>query len=406
MAGRAVATLAMALGHGKQGFEEAFRLADERYVALQGRDDATQVLMGLTRARVANLLRTGADIRDAAEDHARYADRVGDESEVADSYISLALHYMVRGPHRLGRVLLESAADIAREARDHRLLARALTNLNADWTQDDAARAAELGRDAVTAAARHRRPVLAELRRRQRGAGDVPQRGVGRGAGRRGLRADRAPSTSRSATSSSGRSPAPEGSRGRRRGPSTTRGTRRTWRSCAAVLAAHARAALDAGDPATATRLAVTCLEQAMDLSGIFDDFTSMFARPPRWRGRPATGPRWRPCSGSLPRDTFNKHPNGLRAQENRMRALLALQDGAEPAVVEGLLPGGAGRRPSVALARLRGADPGRPRHLAGRPGPGRRGRGAAGRRAGDLRAAGAVRWAAELDGALAGVRA
>ena len=38
---------------------------------------------------------------------------------MADSYISLGLHYTVAGPRRLGRILLEAAADIARSTHDN-----------------------------------------------------------------------------------------------------------------------------------------------------------------------------------------------------------------------------------------------------------------------------------------------
>jgi len=153
MAGRATATLSRALVRGRFDFERAFAVADERLVALQERDDALEVELLLSSAKVSALLRSGADLREAADHHARLAERVGDASDVADSYISLGLHYTVSGPRGLGRVLLESAAAMAREAHDMRLLSRALVNLNADWTHDDAERAAEIGREAVAASA-------------------------------------------------------------------------------------------------------------------------------------------------------------------------------------------------------------------------------------------------------------
>ena len=121
----------------------------ERLDALRGRDDAGAAELDLSMAMHSALLRSGGPIREVAEQTARLAERVGDESDVADSYIGLGLHYTVAGPRRLGRILLEAAADIARSTHDNDILIRALTNLNADWTQDDVARAVELGREAI-----------------------------------------------------------------------------------------------------------------------------------------------------------------------------------------------------------------------------------------------------------------
>ena len=148
-AGRAVAVLALALTWGLADYEQALAVARERYDALRGRDDAGQAEMDLSNAMLGALLRSGGDVREVAEQSARLADRVGDESDVADSYISLGLHYTIAGPRRLGRILLEAAADLARSNHDNRTLIRALTNLNADWTQDDVARASELGRESI-----------------------------------------------------------------------------------------------------------------------------------------------------------------------------------------------------------------------------------------------------------------
>ncbi len=106
----------------------------------------------LAREKVVAVLRLGHDLRDSTEHHARLADLVGDDSEIADSYISLALHFNVAGPRGLGRVLLDSAVERARVAHDPNLLARAMVNVNAEWTQDDAERAVEAGRQALAAA--------------------------------------------------------------------------------------------------------------------------------------------------------------------------------------------------------------------------------------------------------------
>lgn len=333
MAGRAAAVLAWALAYGRADFEEAYQIASERLEALQDRDDAAKVALKLSRVRVSALLRTGADLRDTAEEHARLADRVGDEFEVADSYISLALHYMVRGPHRLGRVLLESAATIARDAREGRLLARALTNLNADWTQDDAERAAELGREALEVAiglgdlswigSATANAVLAMLLSGEWDAAvallepddlDGPNQPFGelvechiacaRGWGWQVKRTLEDPLHQEDMVVQ------------------------------AVVKMIHARVALEDGQPG-ATALAVQAVKLAYAASGLFDDFTTIF--------RLGTDIAWEAGDRAAleeilavsSADVGNKHPTGLRAQESRMRGLLAIADGADPSVVE-----------------------------------------------------------------------
>ena len=149
LAVKAVSVLAHAL-IGAGGFERAFAVADERRAAAAALDPALELI--LIRAMISARLRIGGEIRDLSEDSARLAEKLGDRNQIANSYVSLALHYMTKGPHGLGRMLLESAAEIAREAHDGLILCRALGNLNADWTQDDAARAAEYGREAAAAA--------------------------------------------------------------------------------------------------------------------------------------------------------------------------------------------------------------------------------------------------------------
>jgi hypothetical protein len=143
--------MARALVYGVAELERARVMVDEQIEALRGLEGSERVMLELHRVQVNTLLRTESDLREAAENHARLADRVGDESDVADSYISLALHFLTAGPRGLARVLLQSAADRARAAHDPLLLARALTNLNADWAPDNARVAAEFGRQAVEA---------------------------------------------------------------------------------------------------------------------------------------------------------------------------------------------------------------------------------------------------------------
>ena len=153
-AARAVATLSVALTLGPADFTQALQLATERFDLLEGMDEAAPVQMLLARATVRAQVRTGADLLAAAERQARIAERVGTPSDVADSFVSLALHYLTRGPRSVGRMLLDAAASIAREAHDNASLVHILSNLNADWTQDDALWASQFGRDAVEAGRR------------------------------------------------------------------------------------------------------------------------------------------------------------------------------------------------------------------------------------------------------------
>jgi hypothetical protein len=146
---RAVAVVARALVFGQAELDRARSMVEEQVAVLEGMEGGERILLQLYRVLINTLLRTESDIREAAESHARLADRVGDESDVADSYVSLALHFLTAGPRGLARVLLQSAADRARAAHDHLLLVRALTNLNADWAPDDARVAAGFGVEAL-----------------------------------------------------------------------------------------------------------------------------------------------------------------------------------------------------------------------------------------------------------------
>ena len=401
----AVATLSMALAWGRAEFVESLALARERADALADRDDALGVRLRLAQAIVSALLRSGSDMRDAAEEQARLADRVGDDSDVADSYISLALHYMVRGPHRLGRVLLESAAAIARGTRDTRLLVRALTNLNADATQEDAERAVETGREAVDAgraigdrfwiSSALCNLLLAELARGEWDDAmsrleevvledpDVPYADLVRSIvlSARGQRWEPLPGFDREAFDED-------------RGLQASRRT------------AQARAALDTGDPGTAVRLSLEATRLAYAMSGIFDDFTVVWqaASDVAWEAgdRAALDELF----AIVDRDGDNRRPTGLRAVQARMRGLCAGLDGDKPASVEqhfrSSIDDARAWKSPVAEARAR-AD------LA--VWLTQQGRGA---EAGELLAAaratfdrlGAVRWAEQLDGALAGVPA
>jgi predicted ATPase len=354
LAGRAAATLSYALSWGHADFERAHRVAKERYDALRDRDNAGRVTLQLSGAMILTQLRTGGDIRDTAEEHARLADRLGDDSEIAESYVSLALHYMVRGPHRLGRALLDSAADIARGAHDTRLLARALTNLNADWTQDDAQRARDLGREALEAArstgdhswisSASLNLLLALLLTgdwdeavelvdggvldaldQPYGEMVAQQVAVARGEGRT--------------------VPAELEDLHLHEDP----GSAATLRLC------RARAALDAGDPGAAA-MALEAVHLVHGLGGIYDDFTSMWCLASDVALEAGDRKALDEMLAVIESEAHNRVPTGLNAHRHLILGLMRAQDGADAGIVEAHLRAAvAGARAwhsSVSLAR------------------------------------------------------
>ena len=151
-AAAAVCSVAWAMNVLRLDGDAVVTMTDERLAALHGVEGATPVLLELARRKAGALLRQGADMRENAELQARLADRLGDPSEMADAHMGLALHYAAVGPPSIARLLLTSAARFAREAHDTMQLTRVLVNLNADLTQDDAAEAIEVGKEAVQSA--------------------------------------------------------------------------------------------------------------------------------------------------------------------------------------------------------------------------------------------------------------
>jgi hypothetical protein len=332
-AGRVAATLCIALIWGKGEFDHAYGLATERLEGLAGRDDAAPVELALTRARVSSLLRTGADLREVAEQHARLADRVGDESDVADSYVSLALHYLVSGPHGLGRVLLDSAAEMARSAHDARLLARALTNLNADWTQDDARRGVELGREAVDAGRTigdrswvssatanllmglHLTGEWEETMERIESDdlvdvdsffGLVIKSRILHARGEEWV-----PDLSDTATF------AEEDL------------ALQSYRKAVQARAAQAAGAADVRD------LVVESAQLMYRQAGIYDDFTVLWQYLTEVAWDVGDRAALEDLFEVVAQDRLNKRPTGLRAQQARMRGMMAIQDGEDPETIE-----------------------------------------------------------------------
>ncbi|GAW49955.1 hypothetical protein PD653_3380 [Nocardioides sp. PD653] len=148
-ASSAVAILAAAIAVDRNDYEAAIAMAQARYDALRGRDEAAWVLVELAQTLIQLQMRTSHDFREIADEKARLAELVDDEAEIADSYVGLALHYMLTGTRGLGRALFASAVEIGRRIDRLDIVNRCLTNLNVSWTPDDALRALEYGRQAI-----------------------------------------------------------------------------------------------------------------------------------------------------------------------------------------------------------------------------------------------------------------
>jgi class 3 adenylate cyclase/tetratricopeptide (TPR) repeat protein len=137
--------LADALATGRGEHEQAISLVGPQLEALTGRLDVFPLLGRLSAQLVRSRMLLGLDFRDAADEAVRLATRSGEPGLIADSYISLALHYFFNGASGLGRVLLQSAEPLAREAHDSRTLSRILQNLQAYGNFEDAQASNDLG---------------------------------------------------------------------------------------------------------------------------------------------------------------------------------------------------------------------------------------------------------------------
>ena len=141
---------ALTLGSGDN--HGAVAIAQPRWDALLGRSDAVPVLLRLGATLTTAKLRTSEDIRELVEARMRLADRVRDMEALTDCLNTLGVHYINVGVPSLSRILLESAADLAREHHLLVPLARSLNNLTSDRLGDDLAASARFGREAVEVA--------------------------------------------------------------------------------------------------------------------------------------------------------------------------------------------------------------------------------------------------------------
>ena len=263
---------------------------------------------------------------------------------------------------------------MAREAHDTRLLTRALTNLNADWTHDDARRAAEFGREAVAASR-----TIGDLSWVSSGVVNLCLATLVSGEWDEAIAlldedvldgldfvhgelvrcqintARQQPYTPTQAFES------------------LVAEEDLSMQACRKAV--RARIALASGDPGVA-ELAVEAARTMYAQAGIFDDFTVLWQM--------VTDVVWEAGDRSALDELFaivsqakrdNKLPTGLRAQQSRLLGLMAIEDGADPTTVEAHLQDGRRRVPDLERGAHVGALPGRARCLADPSGPSRRGR-------------------------------
>jgi class 3 adenylate cyclase len=150
-AGSAAATVARCL-IGNQQVAEGLEAALPWYEELSGQTGAAREALALSEAVYGAQVRMGMDVRDVCEQRVRLAELLGDESAIADSYISLAIYYSTTGAIGLGMVLLESSAARARAVHNTNILGRALANLAASLNGQDTAPAIANGVEAVEVA--------------------------------------------------------------------------------------------------------------------------------------------------------------------------------------------------------------------------------------------------------------
>jgi len=213
-------------------------------------------------------------------------------------------------------------------------LIRALTNLNADWTEDDVARAVELGREAIEVG--HRlgdrswtSAALVNLIIAMYPHGDWDEALSWMGADELSpldfsfgelvrcsiLRARGEPWEPSPALGAAGAEDDAANQAARR------------------VIEAHAR--LQAGDTTAVAREAVAGLRQYYGLSGTSDDFTWLWQMATElvWEARDRAG--LVELFDVVEQDQVSKRTVGLGAQQARMRGLMAIEDGEDPDVVE-----------------------------------------------------------------------
>ncbi len=157
-AGHAVGAQALALGYLGDN-AQSLSVAEPRWEALSGRGDAVVAQLKLARAISSARSRMGLDNREILEARIKLAETLDDAGELADCLTGLSIHYGTVGAISLARVLLESAAEMARTHHQPSSLARALLNLTVSRMLEDLDKAVEIGHEAVSVASETGVPI-------------------------------------------------------------------------------------------------------------------------------------------------------------------------------------------------------------------------------------------------------
>jgi tetratricopeptide (TPR) repeat protein len=343
-AGRAAAAHATALQYLGDN-AQAMSVAEPRWQALLGRDDATTALMALSRVITSIGTRLGVDTRDVLESRIRLAERIGDAGELADAITGLGLSYGPSGASWLGRILLEAAADLARATHQPAALARALLTLTVSTKTSDLDKAIEVGREAVSVATGAGALVWIEFSElnlllalwdrggwteaatyldRCLSADDdstsVAESAVVVLAAMSGLMND-----ARGLPSSL---PWPSGSP-----PVSDDGSDLAWLSFAEAIQARHR-----GDLASAVRLAVQATERMYALSGTWDDCTHMWPATVEMALEHGDDAAVTGLIDLIDGESNGPVSKGMRIHRKRIAGLLAIRDGEPSEIVESVL--------------------------------------------------------------------
>ena len=129
-------------------------VVEPRWDALLDTPGADAALLALGKVLTTVSGRLGDDRREVLDRRIQIAEKIGNREELADSLTALSVSYSFLGASQTARILMSSAADIAREHHYPEVLARCLSNLTVEYFGENLERAVEVGQEAVDVAGR------------------------------------------------------------------------------------------------------------------------------------------------------------------------------------------------------------------------------------------------------------
>ncbi len=129
-------------------------VVEPRWDALLDTPGADAALLALGKVLTTVSGRLGDDRREVLDRRIQIAEKIGNREELADSLTALSVSYSFLGASQTARILMSSAADIAREHHYPEVLARCLSNLTVEYFGENLERAVEIGQEAVDVAGR------------------------------------------------------------------------------------------------------------------------------------------------------------------------------------------------------------------------------------------------------------